>query len=177
MSVVGIAAIVGTTVSVGSKIGGALMGPDKDDLRKAENAAKEVSFSEKRNIGQEMNVASEKLKLMTDKGLMDATTSGRQNLWGLLNKTDSAASTAGFASADATNVVADATRTSSYASYSDTVDQIMKESELNKKSMSLDSRKQIAAVESELDKNISAIASTPDTFMEKFTGVSNARIG
>ena len=171
------ASIAGTVIDVGSKAIAAGMGPDADDLREAEGAAKDVSFAQKQSLSQEVDLQHDKQSLLTEKGLLAATTGGRQNLWGLMSQEDSMVSAAGFTSADATSSAVDATRTTGYKSYSDTVDNIMKENELSTRSISLDTRKRADAIEAELDKEVGAIAATPDTWMEKFFGASNHKIG
>ena len=171
------ASLAGTAIDIGSKAIAAGMGPDADDLLEAQDAAKEVSFAQKQSLSQEVDLQKDKQSLLTEQGLLAATTGVRKNLCVLMSQEDSLDSAAGVTSSDATSAAVDATRTVGYKSYSDTVDNIMKENELSNRAINLDTRKRADAIENELDKEVAAIAETPDTWMEKFFGTSNYKIG
>lgn len=167
----------GFVISAGSKIVGSMMGPGEDELREAEEAAKEVSFSQKKSVGQELRLGQESAKLKTDSLMNQATSRGQDSLLGLLKQKDSAVSSSGFESDDSTTASANNTRSQVYESYGDTVDTIVAEANLTKQSTDLNMKKKIENIENELDKNISNILSTPDTFLEKFTGQSDYEFG
>jgi hypothetical protein len=166
--------LISTTAKVGSAIFG---GPDEDDTKDALDAATKVSHAQKQRVGQETDLAKKQNQAKSESMMKAATTSGRDSLMDTIKASEFNISSGDFAIDESGAAAVDRTRTKVHDKYEDTVDQIVQEQDFTKQSISLNTKKQIDNIEHELDSTISSILSTPDTFLEKFTGISDYEVG
>jgi hypothetical protein len=168
----------GFLISSAVKIGSSLLGgPDEDDTKEALDAATRVSHAQKQRTAQETDLARQQNQAKSESMMKSATSSGEKSLSELVGVKQSAITTGDFELDESAVAKADNTRTDVYEKYGDTVDQIVQEQNFTKQSIDLNTKKQIDAIEHEMDTTVSSILSTPDTFLEKFTGISNYKAG
>jgi hypothetical protein len=166
--------LISTTAKVGSAIFG---GPDEDDTKDALDAATQVSHAQKQRVGQETDLAKQQNQAKSESMMKAATTSGQDSLMDTVKASEFAITSGDFAIDESATAAVDNTRTRVYDKYEDTVDQIVQEQNFTKQSISLNTKKQIDEIEHEMDTTVSSILSTPDTFLEKFTGTSDYKAG
>lgn len=165
----------GFIITTGAKAIGSMFGSDEEDTQASIDAAKELSFAEIKETGQEYDINSKQIAKQTTKLIDAATKQGQQSLIDLATKTES------FNTDFVTNEMAtskvDATRANIYDSYSTNVDNIMEDSRNQITKLDLNTQKKLDAISAELDKNITSSLSTADTFTERFLGQSDYEIG
>tara|TARA_X000001382_G_scaffold121773_1_gene104307 strand:+ start:1804 stop:2343 length:540 start_codon:yes stop_codon:yes gene_type:complete len=162
-------------ITTGAKAVGSLFGSDADDTRANINAAKEVSFAETRDTAQEYEIGQEKIADTTKRLLSAATSEGQTSLMKLATQSESI--NTDFASNELATASVDNTRANIYDSYSSSVDDIMKDSSSQITQLDLNTKKKLDSISMELDANISGAVAGPDSFIERFSGVSNYEVG
>ena len=164
-------------VGSSAKLIGSAMGPDEDDTQAALDAAVNVSHAQKKQVGNENKIAQQKQKFQKESLLKGATKGGQKSLMNLTKDIGNQFSMSGFESNEEVSAVADNTRAEVYTNYGDSVDKIVEEAKFAKLSTDLNVKNKIENIEKEMDSAMSAILSTPDTFIERFTGTSNNKVG
>ena len=170
--------IAGATlaVGIGSKAAQGYAA-SKVDTSGQVDAAKEVSFAEKQQMATDNKHAMDKIDFKSKNLIKKLTTDSSRSMFDIFKAGDTAAASAGFAGADATNVEIDRTRSNVYQDLTEGVKNIMEETRLNKKSISLSNQKNAADIEKRLTSNITQATSQADTFWEGVAGGGDYQIG
>jgi|14_taG_2_1085336.scaffolds.fasta_scaffold51828_2 hypothetical protein len=163
--------IAGATLaaSIGGKVAQGYAA-SKVDTSGQVGAAKEVSFAEKQQQQGENKAVFDKLDFKSDNLINKLTTDSQRSMYDIFKAGQTAASTSGFASSDATNVEIDRAKSNSYTDLTTGVKNIMEETRLNKKSITLNNQKATADIEKRLSSNITQATSQADTFWEGVAG-------
>ena len=170
--------IAGATlaVGIGSKAASGYAA-SKVDTSGQVDAAKEVSFAEKQQMATDNKHAMDKIDFKSKNLIKKLTTDSSRSMFDIFKAGDTAAASAGFAGADATNVEIDRTRSNVYQDLTEGVKNIMEETRLNKKSISLSNQKNAADIEKRLTSNITQATAQADTFWEGVAGGGDYEIG
>jgi len=170
--------IAGTTLAM--TIGGkAAQGhaASKVDTSGQVDAAKNVSFAEKEQLANQNKVAFDKMDFKSENLIEELETNTQRSMFDIFKAGQGAASLSGFAGADATNVEIDRAKSNTYTDLTGGVKNIMEETKLNKKNITLSNQKATADVEKRLQTNITAATSQADTFWEGVAGAGDYEIG
>ena len=162
-------------ITSGAKAVSSLLGSDAEDTAANIKAAKDVSFAETKDTAIELEIGQQKIADTTKRLLDAATTKGQSSLMSLATGSESA--NTDFVSNEIATTAIDNTRASVYDSYSTSVDNIMDDSSSQITQLDLNTQKKLDSISAELDKNITGSLATPDSFIEKFSGISDYKVG
>ena len=170
--------IAGATlaVGIGSKAAQGYAA-SKVDTSGQVDAAKEVSFAEKQQMATDNKHAMDKIDFKSKNLIDKMTTDSTRSMYDIFKAGDTASASAGFAGADDTNVEIDRTKSNVYQDLTEGVRNIMEETKLNKKSLSLSNQKNTEDIEKRLTSNITQATSQADTFWEGVAGGGDYQIG
>lgn len=147
----------------------------KVDTQGGVDAAGNVSMAERAQMGKDTKFAVESVQNKTDTLLDMATTKGQTAMSSVFDATQM------LAGSDFETSEADASRVESgksavYGDYKKQVDNILAEDDISKKGINLGDQRKSAAIDDRYNRNVAAVTSTADTFLEGFTGQSNYKV-
>jgi len=175
MSIVGIATIATAAVGIGSKVYGGVMASQLDNSDAVVGAG-QMSMAEKAQMGQETDLKMKQITAKTDSMMEMATSNGQKSMMGVFQASQKSASS-DFAGNQAADSAIGQAKADVYQDYSQRVDSILQDDDLNKESVSLSRQRQLGDIEKRYQSNISAAQSSPDSFWEGFTGQSDYKTG
>ena len=175
MSVVGVAAIIGTAVSVGGKAYSGYQA-SQVDTQSGVDASKDLSMAERAQMGQESSLKLRQISAKTDSMMEAATAQGQKSMMQLAGAQDKLGR-AGFAESDAGQSSLNTAKSSVYKDYNRQVDKIMTDDEMSKQSISLSQQRQSGDIEKRLQSNITQASAGPDSFWEGFVGQGDYKVG
>tara|TARA_X000001382_G_scaffold117481_2_gene97178 strand:- start:939 stop:1472 length:534 start_codon:yes stop_codon:yes gene_type:complete len=164
----------GLIITTGAKAIGSFFGSDKKDTQDTIDASKQLSFAEIKDTENERRFNLNKINRQTESLIDSATAGGQQSMAEIALSTDV---TSGFESNEMFQTAVDNTKTEVYDSYGSSVDDIVATADENKFQLNLNTKKQLDTISAELDSNMANAVSAPDTWLERFTGSSNYKVG